>query len=103
MRTQDKDARQGRKGGDIEKSGAQRGGGKEEVREGGERGRKEECHHGGGHQETRDAVPAAAEVWKGTHTHTHTHTHTANANTNANTTWMSVDIRSDSTHDDGRS
>ena len=44
------------------------------MREGGERGRKEKCHHGGGHQETRDAVPAAAEVWKGTHTHTHTHT-----------------------------
>ena len=68
------------------------------MREGGERGRKEKCHHGGGHQETRDAVPAAAEVWKGTHTHTHTHT----ANANANTTWMSVDIRSN-IHDDGQS
>ncbi len=36
------------------------------MRKGGEK----ECHHGGGHQETGDALPAAAEVWKGTNTDT---------------------------------
>lgn len=53
MRGGSEEAGQGREGGDT---GGGIGGEEEEL----------QCQHGGGHQETGDALPAAAEVWKGT-------------------------------------